>query len=196
MTKTKGSQTEVNLLTAFAGESQARNRYTFASSVAKKAGYVKVQQIFDETANQEKEHAKRLFKFLGNDQEVTIQASFPAFGPQDDIKFHLKAAAEGEHYEHTEMYPNFAKVAKDEGFEEIAEVMHNIGVAEKYHEDRFNEYLDEIKNGTYFKSDSPVVWRCLNCGWIHEAKEPPKACWACAHPIDHFEMLFNVVKPS
>ena len=195
MAKLKGSQTEINLVTAFAGESQARNRYTYAASVAKKNGYVKVAQIFEETANQEKEHAKRLFKFLDNSEEVKITASYPAFGMPEDVKIHLGEAAAGEHYEWTEMYPGFAKVAKEEGFNDVAVAMENIAIAEHYHENRFNEYLDEIKNGTYFKSDAPIVWRCLNCGYIHEAKEPPKLCPACAHPIDHFEALFNVVKP-
>lgn len=196
MATLKGSQTEINVVTAFAGESQARNRYTYAASVAKKQGYVKISQIFEETANQEKEHAKRLFKFLDNEQEVKITATYPAFGMPEDTKIHLAHAAAGEHYEYTEMYPGFAKVAKEEGFNDVAAAMENIAIAERYHEDRFNEYLDELKNGTYFKSDAPIVWRCLNCGWIHEGKEPPKLCPACAHPIDHFEALFNVVKPS
>ncbi len=194
MTKLKGSQTEINIVTAFAGESQARNRYTYAASVAKKAGLIKVSQIFEETANQEKEHAKRLFKFLEGG-EVTINAAFPALGMPEDITVHLGSAAAGEHYEWTEMYPGFAKTAKDEGFNDVSAVMSSIAVAEKYHEARFNEYLGEIKNGTYFKSDAPIVWRCLNCGYIHEGKEPPKVCPACAHPIDHFEALFNIVKP-
>lgn len=196
MATLKGSQTEINVVTAFAGESQARNRYTYAASVAKKQGFVKISQIFEETANQEKEHAKRLFKFLDNDQEVKITATYPAFGMPEDTKVHLVHAAAGEHYEHTEMYPGFAKVAKEEGFNDVAAAMENIAIAEKYHEDRFNEYLNELKHGTYFKSEAPIVWRCLNCGYLHEGKEPPKMCPACAHPIDHFEALFNVVKPS
>ena len=195
MAKVKGSQTEINIVTAFAGESQARNRYTYAASVAKKAGYVKISQILEETANQEKEHAKRLFKFLDNPEEVKITATYPAFGMAEDLTVHLQHAAAGEHYEWTEMYPGFAKVAKEEGFGDVAVVMENIAVAEKYHEARFNEYLNEIKTGTYFKSDGPIVWRCLNCGYVCEGKEPPKLCPACAHPIDHFEALFNVVKP-
>ena len=195
MAKLKGSQTEINIVTAFAGESQARNRYTYAASVAKKAGCVKISQILEETANQEKEHAKRLFKFLDNPEEVKITATYPAFGMVEDLTVHLQHAAAGEHYEWTEMYPGFAKVAREEGFSDVAAAMENIAVAEKYHEARFNEYINELKNGTYFKSDAPIVWRCLNCGWISEAKEPPKVCPACAHPIDHFEALFNVVKP-
>lgn len=192
----KGSQTEINLVTAFAGESQARNRYTYAASMAKNQGYVKISQIFEETANQEKEHAKRLFKFLDNEEEVKITAAYPAFGVPQDIKIHLVHAAAGEHYEHTEMYPGFAKVAREEGFNDVAATMENIAIAESYHEDRFNEYLNELKNGTYFKSDGPVVWRCLNCGYITKGNAPPALCPACAHPIDHFEALFNVVKPS
>ena len=195
MAKLKGTQTEINIVTAFAGESQARNRYTYASGVAKKAGCVKISQIFDETANQEKEHAKRLFKFLENDSEVTITASYPAFGVPKDLPFHLKEAAAGEHFEWTEMYPSFAKVATDEGFSDVADAMKHIAVAEQYHEARFNEYLDELKNGTYFKSDAPIVWRCLNCGFTCKGTQPPKLCPACEHPIDHFEALFNVVKP-
>ncbi|MDR1922496.1 MAG: rubrerythrin family protein [Candidatus Adiutrix sp.] len=193
MSKLKGSQTEINILTAFAGESQARNRYTYAASIAKKEGFVKVSQIFEETANQEKEHAKRLFKFLEGG-EVSVTAAFPA-GYLGDVKQQLADAAAGEHYEHTEMYPNFARVAKEEGFTEAAETMKNIAVAEAYHEKRFNEYLAEIKSGAIFKSDSPIVWRCLNCGWVVEAKEPPQKCPACAHPSSHFEALLNVVKP-
>ncbi|MDR2947098.1 MAG: rubrerythrin family protein [Candidatus Adiutrix sp.] len=195
MANLKGSRTEINVVTAFAGESQARNRYTFAASIAKKAGYVKIAQVLEETADQEKEHAKRLFKFLDNPQEVQITASYPAFGLSGDIAAHLAHAAAGEHHEWTEMYPGFAKVAREEGFGELAAVMENIAVAEKYHEARFNEYLQEIKNGSYFKSDGPTVWRCLNCGYIHQGQEPPKACPACAHPVDYFEALFNVVKP-
>ncbi len=193
MAKLKGSQTEKNILTAFAGESQARNRYTFAASTAKKEGYVKISNILTETADQEKEHAKRLFKFLEGG-EVTIQAAFPAGVPGGTVEL-LTSAAAGEHHEWTEMYPSFAKVADEEGFPEVATCMRNIAIAEQYHEKRFNEYIDELKNGTYFKSEQPIVWRCLNCGYIHEGVEPPKLCPACAHPIDHFEALFNIVKP-
>ncbi|MDR1045545.1 MAG: rubrerythrin family protein [Candidatus Adiutrix sp.] len=195
MAKLKGSQTEINVMTAFAGESQARNRYTYAASAAKKEGYVKISQIFEETADQEKEHAKRLFKFLDNPEEVTIKAGYPAFGYPADTKVHLGNAAAGEHHEYTVMYPGMAKVAKDEGFAEVASAMEHIATAEHYHERRFLEYLDELKNGTYFKSQAPIVWRCLNCGYIHEGQEPPKLCPACAHPTDYFEALFNVVKP-
>ena len=187
MTKLKGSLTEINLLTAFAGESQARNRYTFAASIAKKEGYVKIANIILETADQEKEHAKRLFKFLEGG-EVEIKASFPA-GIVGDIAVHLASAAAGEHYEWTEMYPSFAATAEKEGFGEIAAVFKNIAVAERYHEKRFNDFLEEIKGGHFFKKDKPVVWRCQNCGFLHMGNEAPHLCPACAHPIDHFEVL-------
>jgi rubrerythrin len=187
MPSIKGSKTEINLLSAFAGESQARNRYFIASGIAKKAGFVKVSDIFLETAEQEKEHAKRLFSFLEGG-EVTISGAFPA-GLKQDIESQLIAAAAGEHHEWTSMYPDFAKVAKDEGFGAIATVMESIAVAEKFHEKRFNEYLSEIKNGTYFKKSQPVVWRCRNCGYIHEGPGAPDSCPACAHPQAHFEVL-------
>ncbi|MDR3203900.1 MAG: rubrerythrin family protein [Deltaproteobacteria bacterium] len=188
MPSLKGTKTEVNILTAFAGESQARNRYTFASSIAAKEGYVKIAAIFTETADQEREHAKRLFRFLEGG-EVTITAGFPA-GLKEDTVSQLTAAAAGEHHEWTSMYPDFAKVAKSEGFNEIASVMEAIAVAEKYHEKRYNDFLEELKNGTYFKSSKKVTWRCRNCGYIHEGfQEPPEKCPACAHPRAYFETL-------
>jgi rubrerythrin len=187
MTKLKGSKTEINILTAFAGESQARNRYTMAASVAKKEGYVLVSHIFEETADQEKEHASRLFKLLEGG-EATITGSFPA-GLKGDITVHLAAAAGGENHEWTSMYPDFANVAKEEGFSDIAAIFANIAIAEKYHEYRFNKLLDEIKKGTIFKKAKSVTWRCRNCGWIHEGVEPPEACGACAHPRAYFEAL-------
>ena len=193
MASIKGSKTEINVLTAFAGESQARNRYTFGASIAKKEGRVKIQQVFEETANQEKEHAKRLFKFLEGGP-ATISAAFPA-GIAGGLVEYLTDSAEGEHHEWTEMYPAFAKTADEEGFGEIAACMRAIAKAEQYHERRFNEFISELKNGTYFKSEAPIVWRCLNCGYIHEGQEPPAKCPACAHPTDYFEALFNVVKP-
>ncbi len=183
----KGSQTEKNLLTAFAGESQARNRYTYFASQAKKDGFVQISSIFEETANQEKEHAKRLFKFLeGGDAEVT--ASFPA-GVIGSTLENLKAAAAGENYEHTEMYPGFAKVADEEGFALIATVFRSIAVAEKQHEKRYNDLSANIKADRVFKRDEQVVWRCRNCGYLHTGKEAPMECPACAHPRDHFELL-------
>ena len=183
----KGSQTERNILTAFAGESQARNRYTYFASQAGKDGYVQVADIFTETADQEKEHAKRLFKFLtGGD--VEISAAFPA-GVIGDTAGNLKAAAAGEHHEWTEMYPGFAAVARDEGFQDVAGAMEGIAVAEKQHEKRYLGLLANIKAGTVFKKDRPVVWRCRNCGYVHEGAEAPEVCPACAHKTAYFELL-------
>jgi rubrerythrin len=187
MASLKGTKTEKNLLTAFAGESQARNRYSYFASKAKKEGYVQIQAIFDETANQEKEHAKRLFKFLEGG-EVEIAAAFPA-GVIGSTLENLKAAAAGEHYEQTEMYPEFAKVAKEEGFDEIADVFSNIAVAERFHEKRYVKLAGNIEAGKVFKRDGKVTWRCRNCGYIHEGSEAPEECPACAHPQAHFELL-------
>jgi rubrerythrin len=187
MASLKGTKTEKNLLTAFAGESQARNRYSYFASKAKKDGYVQIQAIFEETANQEKEHAKRLFKFLEGG-EVEIAAAFPA-GVIGSTLENLKAAAAGEHYEQTEMYPGFAKVAKEEGFDEIADVFMNIAVAEKFHEKRYVKLAANIEAGKVFKRDGKVTWRCRNCGYIHEGSEAPEECPACAHPQAHFELL-------
>lgn len=183
----KGSETEKNLLKAFSGESQARNRYTYFASKAKKEGYVQISDIFTETANQEKEHAKRLFKFLeGGELEIT--ASFPA-GVIGSTEDNLAEAAGGENYEWTEMYPSFAQKAKEEGFNEIAAVFSAIAVAEKQHEKRYKELRENILSKKVFKRDSAVVWRCRNCGYIIEAEEAPKNCPACAHPQAHFELL-------
>jgi rubrerythrin len=183
----KGSKTEQNLLTAFAGESQARNRYTYFASQAKKDGYVQIESIFEETANQEKEHAKRLFKFLeGGDAKVV--ASFPA-GVIGDTVENLTEAAAGENYEWTEMYPGFAKVAREEGFNEIAGVFESIAVAEKQHEKRYNDLKANIEGGRVFRRSEPVVWRCRNCGYLHDGTDAPEKCPACAHPKAHFELL-------
>ena len=182
----KGSQTEKNLLAAFAGESQARNRYSYFASQAKKEGYEQIAAIFEETANQEKEHAKREFKFLKGG-EVEITAAFPA-GVIGNTMENLKAAAAGEHYETTQMYPEFADVAEKEGFSEIANVFRNIAVAEKRHEDRYLALAKNIDDGTVFKRDKPVRWACRNCGYIHEGPEAPGVCPACAHPQAHFEL--------
>ncbi len=187
MASLKGTQTEKNLLTAFAGESQARNRYTYFASKAKKEGYVQIMAIFEETANQEKEHAKRLFKFLEGG-EVEISAAFPA-GVIGTTLENLKASAAGENYEHTQMYPEFAKIANEEGFEEIAEVFGTIAVAEKQHEKRYLDLASNIKSGRVFKRDENVVWRCRNCGYLHEGNEAPDMCPACDHPQAHFELL-------
>jgi len=183
----KGSKTEKNLLTAFAGESQARNRYTYFASQAKKDGYVQMSHIFEETANQEKEHAKRLFKFLEGG-EVEVQASFPA-GVIGSTLDNLKASADGEHYEHTEMYPDFARVAREEGFTDIADVFERIAVAEKQHEKRYRDLAANIEADRVFKRDQEVVWRCRNCGYLHTGTQAPETCPACAHPQAHFELL-------
>ena len=185
----KGSQTEKNILIAFAGESQARNRYDYFAGAAKKDGFIQISDIFTETALQEKEHAKRLFKFLdGGDVEIT--AAYPA-GIVAGTEANLIAAAAGEHHEHTEMYPSFAQIAEKEGFAEIAAVMRNIAVAEKYHEERFLGFAKNIKEGRVFVRESGVVWRCRNCGCLVFGKEAPKSCPACAHPTAHFEVLVN-----
>jgi len=187
MPELRGTHTEANLLAAFAGESQARNRYTFFASAAKKEGLQQISAIFEETAAQEKEHAKRLFKFLEGG-EVEVTASFPAgvIGPTVE---NLKESAAGENYEHTEMYPGFARVARDEGFQQIAAVFEAIAVAEKQHEKRYLDLAANIEAGRTFKRDKKVVWRCRNCGYLHEGTEAPDICAACAHPQAHFELL-------
>ena len=187
MKSLKGTKTEKNLLIAFSGESQARNGYTFFASKAKKDGFVQISKIFEETAAQEKEHAERLFKFLeGGDVEVT--ASFPA-GIIASTADNLKSAAAGEDHEWQEMYPSYAKIARAEGFEEIADVMEHIAVAEKQHSKRYKALRQNILDGKVFKKDGKIVWRCLNCGYIHEGDSAPDKCPACAHPQDYFEVL-------
>lgn len=183
----KGTQTEKNLLAAFAGESQARNRYTYFASQAKKEGLVQISQIFEETANQEKEHAKRFFKFLQGG-EVEVQAAFPA-GVIGSTADNLKAAAEGENYEWTDMYPAFAAKAREEGFSDVAAVFDAVIVAEKQHEKRYNELRANIEAGRVFKRDESVTWRCINCGYLFEGQAPPQKCPACAHPQSYFELL-------
>jgi rubrerythrin len=183
----KGTQTEKNILTAFAGESQARNRYSYFASQAKKDGYVQISEIFAETANQEKEHAKRLFKLLEGG-EVEIAAAFPA-GVIGTTLDNLKESAAGENYEYTDMYPGFAKTAEEEGFEEIAEIFKAIAVAEKQHEKRYLALAANITNNAVFKKDRSVVWRCRNCGYLHEGESAPEECPACDHPQAHFELL-------
>ena len=170
----KGSRTEKNLMTAFAGESQARNKYTYYASAARKEGYEQIANIFIETADNEKEHAKRLFKFLNGIGET---------------KANLKAAAEGENYEYTTMYLDFEKIARDEGFTEIADVFREIGEVEEQHEKRFLRLLENIKTNSVFKKDHPVRWKCLNCGYIHEGEEAPELCPACAHPRAYYELF-------
>lgn len=183
----KGSQTEKNLLTAFAGESQARNRYTYFAAKAKKEGLVQISAIFEETANQEKEHAKRLFKFLEGG-EVEVTASFPAGVIGTTIE-NLHEAAAGEHYEQTIMYPDFARIAKAEGFNKIAAAFAAIGVAEKQHEKRYKALAANIKAGKVFKRDEKVTWQCRNCGYIHDGEAAVETCPACEHAQAHFELL-------
>jgi len=183
----KGSRTERNLLTAFAGESQARNRYTYFSSQAKKEGFEQIWAIFLETADNEREHAKQFFKYLEGG-EVKIEWPFPA-GVIGDTAANLAAAAAGERYEHSEMYPQFSKEAQEEGFTEVAKTFRAIGVAERQHEKRYNELLANVREGKVFKKDETVKWKCRNCGYIHTGSEPPDMCPACKHVQAHFEVL-------
>lgn len=187
MKSLKGTQTEKNILTAFAGESQARNRYTYFAGTAKKEGFVQISDIFNETADQEKEHAKRLFKFLEGG-EVEITAAFPA-GIIGDTTTNLISSAAGERYEHTEMYPQFAEIADKEGFSEVAVVMRSIAVAEEFHERRYLDFARNIKEGRVFSREKATTWRCRNCGYLHNAASAPNECPACAHPQAHFEIL-------
>jgi rubrerythrin len=187
MAELTGTLTQKNLMAAFAGESQARNRYTYYASKAKKDGLVQIADIFEETADQEREHAKRLFKFMtGGNAE--IEAAFP-FGVIGDTVDNLKAGAAGENYEWTEMYPSFAATAREEGFEEIAKAFEAIAVAEKQHEKRYLDLAKNIEDGTVFKKSETVVWRCRNCGYLHAGPEAPDLCPACAHAKAHFELL-------
>lgn len=187
MKSLKGTKTEKNVLTAFAGESQARNRYTYFASKAKKEGYEQIHGIFLETADNEKEHAERLFKFLEGG-EAEVKAAFPA-GVIGDTKDNLKEAAAGENYEHSFMYPEFAKIADEEGFSELADAMRSIAVAEKQHEKRYLGLLENIINNKVLKRDKVVKWKCRNCGYIYEGNEPPDECPACAHPKAYYEIL-------
>lgn len=183
----KGTQTEQNLLAAFAGESQARNRYGFFAKQARKEGFVQIADIFDETAEQERVHAKTFFKHLEGGM-VEIKASYPA-GVIGTTADNLKAAAGGEHEEWSELYPAFAKTAREEGFETIAKQFEAICIAEKQHEARYLGLLKNIKEGTVFKKPAPVIWRCRHCGYLHEGPEAPGACPACAHPQAYYEVL-------
>ena len=187
MASLKGTQTEKNLMASFAGESQARMRYTYFASKARKDGFEQIGDIFAETAEQEKEHAKRFFKFLEGG-EVEITGAFPA-GVIGDTADNLKAAAAGEHEEWTDIYPGFAKTAREEGFNEISAVWEAISVAEKQHEKRYNDLRENILQSKVFKRDDTVVWRCRNCGYLHEGNEAPTLCPACAHPPAYFELL-------
>lgn len=172
----KGSKTEENLLKAFAGESQARNKYTFWASQAKKEGFEQIAGIFEETAENEKEHAKRLYKFVVG-------------GAIKSTDENLAAAASGENEEYTSMYPEMERIAREEGFDEIADVFREIGEVEEAHEKRFLKLLENIKSNTVFKKPAPVKWKCRNCGYIHEGTEPPELCPACAHPRAYYEVL-------
>ena len=183
----KGTQTERNILTAFAGESQARNRYTYFSAKARNEGYVQIANVFEETANQEREHAKRFFKLLeGGDVEIV--ATFPS-GVIGSTAENLLASANGEHHEWGAMYPDFAKIAAEEGFPEVAQVFTSIAVAEQHHEKRYRALLANVEAGTVFKKDQPTAWVCQNCGYVHEGNEAPKFCAACSHPQAHFAVL-------
>jgi rubrerythrin len=187
MKSIKATKTEKNLLTAFAGESQARNRYTYFASQAKKEGYEQIAGFFTETADNEKEHAKRLFKFLEGG-EVEVAAVFPA-GLISDTRSNLTAAAAGENYEHTVMYPEFAKTADEEGFSSIAAVFKAIAVAERQHERRYLGLLENIAKNRVFRRDTSRKWKCRNCGYIHEGTDTPAKCPACDHAQAHFELL-------
>jgi rubrerythrin len=184
MASLKGTQTEKNLLAAFVGESQARNRYTFFASKAKAEGYEAIGKIFTETADQEKEHAERLFKLMeGGDLEITAACSAGKIGSTLE---NLLASAAGENHENSEMYPQFAQIAADEGFAAIAEAFRNIGHAERYHESRYRALAEDIENGTLFKRDRAAMWRCTNCGNWHIGTEAPKVCSACLHARGYF----------
>ncbi|WP_281811735.1 rubrerythrin [Vallitalea longa] len=190
MKSLKGTKTAENLLKSFAGESQARNRYTFYASTAKKEGYVQISDIFTETADNEKEHAKRFFKFLKKDykhEAIEITAGFPI--TLGDTKDNLLAAANGENEEWSDLYPAFAKVAKEEGFDTIAFVFEKIAEVEKHHEERYRKLLSNIENNTVFTKPEKTLWKCGNCGYIHEGESAPEVCPACAHPQSYFELL-------
>jgi rubrerythrin len=184
----KGTQTEKNLITAFANETVGRTRYEFFAKTARKEGYVQISDIFQETADQEKAHASRLYKFLEGGSHLEIAITLPA-GGNGTTEENLRDAAGGEQHEHADMYPEFARVARKEGFEQIASVFDHIIIAEKQHDKRFTELADNIKNDRVFKRDEPVKWRCRNCGYIHEGTEAVDECPACAHPQAHFEEL-------
>lgn len=187
MKSLKGSRTEKNLLASFAGESQARTRYTFFASQAKKEGYIQIQHFFEETADNEKEHAKRFFKFLEGGM-LEIQASYPA-GMIGTTAENLKASADGENEEHTKLYPEAAKIADEEGFPEVAAAFRMIATVEKHHEERYRALLKNITDGKVFSKDSSIKWKCNNCGYIFEGKTAPEKCPTCLHPQSYFEIL-------
>lgn len=185
MATLKGSKTEKNLLISFAGESQARNRYTYFASAAKKEGFEQISAIFTETAEQEKEHAKKFFKYLEGGM-VEITTSFPA-GIIGTTRDNLAAAANGEHEEWSEAYPEFARIAEEEGFKEIANTFRMIAKAETAHEERFLKLLDRVQSGMNFLREEEIYWQCRNCGYVHKGKKAPEKCPACAHPQAYFE---------
>ncbi len=186
MKSLKGTQTEKNLLAAFAGESQARNRYTYFASEAKKAGYEQISAIFLETAENEREHAKVYFKHLQGGM-VEISAMYPA-GVIGTTEANLREAADGEKLEWGTLYPEFGNIAEKEGFPEVAASFRNIAKVESYHERRYRRLLENLAKGTVFKRDKPTKWVCRNCGYVHEGKEPPKTCPACQHPQSYYEL--------
>lgn len=191
MPELNGTKTRENLLRAFAGESQARNRYTYFAGVAKKEGYQAVGMIFDETANHEKEHAKRIFKFLdGGPLEITY--TYPA-GKIGTTLENLAESAAGEHEESSIMYPEFSKIAREEGFNNIAEAFDSIALAEVYHEKRYNKLIEDIKNGALLKKNSSMIWKCQNCGYHFDGLEAPAACPACAHAQGYFIELNDLI---
>lgn len=187
MASLKGTKTEQNLLAAFLGESKARNKYMYFSGIARKEGYRQIAEAFEETANHEGQHAKRVYKFLEGGS-VKIEGEF-GVAPLASTLENLKDAVAGEGYEHEEMYPEFAKTAREEGFDEIADVFEAIAVAEEYHDKRFSGFIKNIEEGTVFKKDEEITWRCINCGYNHTGSEAPEKCPACNHPTAHFEVL-------
>jgi len=190
MKNLKGSQTEKNLIAAFAGESQARNRYTYFASRAKKEGFEQISAIFHETADNEKEHAKRFFQFLQGG-EVEVVAAFPA-GVVGTTAENLKSAAAGENMEHSSIYPEFARIAEEEGFKDVAFIFRKISEVEKHHEERYLKLFKNIEDSSVFKKESALQWKCRNCGYIHEGTEAPEMCPACAHAKAYFEVLADI----
>lgn len=188
MKNLKGSETEKNLLKSFAGESQARNKYTYFASVAKKEGYEQISAIFLETADNEKEHAKVFFNYLNSGESLEITASYPS-GKIGTTKENLLAAAEGEKFEWGKLYPDFEAVARKEGFSEVADSYKEIAEVEEKHEKRYRKLLENVKTEKVFKKDHVVKWKCRNCGYVHEGKEAPDQCPACKHPQSYYEVL-------
>ncbi|CAK8714891.1 Rubrerythrin-1 [Candidatus Electronema halotolerans] len=187
MAELKGTQTEKNILTAFAGESQARNRYTYAAKIVAKEGFVQIGYLFTRTAEQERVHAKTLFKLLQGG-EVEITAAFPA-GVLGTTLENLEAAAGGEEHEYMDMYPSFAKTAEEEGFPLIAATFRAIAKAEQQHAKQYRALISNLQENKVFRKDAPVTWHCTKCGYVHEGAEAPQKCPACAHPQSYFELL-------